>query len=73
MLLADHDVQDHVVCVLHSDRADAAEVLDCLFDVFLDDAVIAHPTLAPSQTIPVMFPIIFLIAAQIRSVIWHCI
>ena len=40
LLFADHDVQDHVVCVLHSDRADAAEVLDCLFDVFLDDSVV---------------------------------
>ena len=44
MLFADHYVQDHIVCVLHSDRADAAEVLDCLFDVFLDDSVVLRDT-----------------------------
>ena len=38
-LFADHDVQDHVVGMLHSDRSDAAEILNCLFDVFFDDAV----------------------------------
>ena len=39
-LFADHDVKDHVVGVLHADRADAAEVLNGLFDVFFYDAVV---------------------------------
>ena len=38
-LFADHDVQDHVVCMLHADGADAAEVLDGLLDVLFNDAV----------------------------------
>ena len=40
LLFAHHDVKDHVVGVLHADRADAAEVLNGLFDVVLDDAVV---------------------------------
>ena len=35
-----HNVQDHVVSVLHAYRAYAAEVLDCLLYVFFDDAVV---------------------------------
>ena len=39
-LFADHDVQDHVVGVLHADGADAAEVPDGLFYVFFDYSVV---------------------------------
>lgn len=39
MLFADHDVKNHVVCMLHSYRTDAPEVYDGLFNVFLYDAV----------------------------------
>ena len=35
-----HDVQNHVVGVLHAYRANAAEILDCLLYVFFDDAVV---------------------------------
>ena len=34
-----HDVQDHVVGMLHADGADAAEVLDGLLDILFDDTV----------------------------------
>ena len=33
-LFADHDVQDHVVGMLHSDRSDAAEILNGLLMSF---------------------------------------
>ena len=39
-LFADHDVENHVVGVLHTDGADATEVLDSLLDILLDDAVV---------------------------------
>lgn len=44
MLLADHYVEDHVVGVLHSDRADTAEILYCFLYVLLDDAVVFGDT-----------------------------
>ena len=39
ILFADHYVQNHVVCVLHSHRTDSSKVPYGLFDVFLNDAV----------------------------------
>ena len=39
-LFADHDVKDHIVGVLHTYRADAAEIPDGLLDVFLNDSVV---------------------------------
>ena len=39
LLLTNHDIKNHVVSVLHAHGADLAEILDCLLDVLLDDAV----------------------------------
>ena len=39
-LFAYHDVQDHVIGVLHADRTDLSEISDRLLDVLLDDAVV---------------------------------
>ena len=38
-LLAQHDIQNHLVRGLHADGADGAEVADGFFDVVFDDAV----------------------------------
>lgn len=40
LLLADHYVENHVVCILHSDGTDPSEILYGLLDVFLDDTVV---------------------------------
>ena len=40
MLLADHDVEDHVIGVLHADRTDSAKILNGLLNVFFNDAVV---------------------------------
>lgn len=39
-LFADHDIQNHVVCILHADGAYLSQVHDGLLDVFLNDAVV---------------------------------
>ena len=38
-LFTNHDVENHVVGILHADRADLAEILNSLFNVLLDDSV----------------------------------
>ena len=47
-LLADHDVEDHVIGVLHADRADTSEILNGLLNVFFNDAVVLRDADATS-------------------------
>ena len=40
LLFADHNVKNHIVGMLHSDRTDLSEILNCLFNVVFNDAVV---------------------------------
>ena len=51
--------------VSHTQVPLSASTLDWIADATPEATFMAQPTLAPSQTIPVMLPIIFFIAEQI--------